>query len=85
VRTKVIFATVRGPGGPVARWSWEEFKALPHETVTTDIQMVEARHGLGRRLRRHPARRGPCARCEVRAVRARDLRWRLGVMTRLNG
>ncbi len=53
MRTKVIFATVRGPGGPVARWSWEEFKALPHETVTTDIQMVEARHGLGRRFRRH--------------------------------
>jgi hypothetical protein len=37
VRTKVIFATVRGPGGPVARWSWEEFKALPHETVTTQL------------------------------------------------
>jgi DMSO/TMAO reductase YedYZ molybdopterin-dependent catalytic subunit len=40
VRTKVIFATVRGPGGPVARWTWEEFKALPHETVTTDIHCV---------------------------------------------
>ena len=40
MRTKVIFATVRGPGGPVARWTWEEFKALPHETVTTDIHCV---------------------------------------------
>jgi DMSO/TMAO reductase YedYZ molybdopterin-dependent catalytic subunit len=40
VRTKVIFATVRGPGGPVARWMWEEFKAPPHETVTTDIHCV---------------------------------------------
>jgi DMSO/TMAO reductase YedYZ molybdopterin-dependent catalytic subunit len=40
VRTKVIFATVRGPGGPVARWTSEEFKALPHETVTTDIHCV---------------------------------------------
>ena len=29
--------TVRGPGGSVARWTWEEFKALPHESVTTDI------------------------------------------------
>ena len=40
MRTKVIFATVRGPGGPVARWTWGEFKALPHETVTTDIHCV---------------------------------------------
>ena len=27
MRTKVIFATVRGPGGPVARWSWEDTRA----------------------------------------------------------
>src|SRR5215813_6211858 len=32
--------TVRGPGGPAARWTWAEFRALPHETVTTDIHCV---------------------------------------------
>src|SRR5262245_27328762 len=32
--------TVRGPGGPVARWTWDEFNALPHETVTTAIHCV---------------------------------------------
>jgi len=32
--------TVRGPGGPTARWTWDEFNALPHETVTTDIHCV---------------------------------------------
>ena len=32
--------TVRGPGAPVARWTWDEFQALPHETVTTDIHCV---------------------------------------------
>jgi DMSO/TMAO reductase YedYZ molybdopterin-dependent catalytic subunit len=32
--------TVRGPGGPTAHWTWEEFEALPHETVTTDIHCV---------------------------------------------
>ena len=32
--------TVLGPGGPAARWTWDEFQALPHETVTTDIHCV---------------------------------------------
>src|ERR1700737_1562468 len=32
--------TVRGPGGPAARWTWDEFQALPHETVATDIHCV---------------------------------------------
>jgi DMSO/TMAO reductase YedYZ molybdopterin-dependent catalytic subunit len=32
--------TVRGPGGPTARWTWDEFQALPHETVATDIHCV---------------------------------------------
>jgi DMSO/TMAO reductase YedYZ molybdopterin-dependent catalytic subunit len=27
-------------GGPSASWSWEEFEALPHETVTRDIHCV---------------------------------------------
>jgi DMSO/TMAO reductase YedYZ molybdopterin-dependent catalytic subunit len=31
---------VRGPRGPAARWTWEEFQALPHETVTRDIHCV---------------------------------------------
>jgi len=31
---------VRGPAGPVATWTWDEFEALPHETVTTDIHCV---------------------------------------------
>src|SRR5215510_10881481 len=32
--------TVRGPGGPTARWTWDEFQALPYATVTTDIHCV---------------------------------------------
>src|SRR5262249_17351022 len=32
--------TVRGQGGPGARWAWEEFQALPQEPVTTDIHCV---------------------------------------------
>ena len=32
--------TVRGAGGPAARWTWEEFQALPYETVTRDIHCV---------------------------------------------
>jgi len=32
--------TVRGRGAPTARWTWDEFQALPHETVTTDIHCV---------------------------------------------
>jgi len=32
--------TVRGPGGPAARFTWEQFQALPHETVTVDIHCV---------------------------------------------
>jgi DMSO/TMAO reductase YedYZ molybdopterin-dependent catalytic subunit len=32
--------TVGGPGTPAVRWTWEEFQALPHETVTVDIHCV---------------------------------------------
>ena len=32
--------TVRGRSGAAARWSWDAFKALPHETITTDIHCV---------------------------------------------
>ncbi len=31
---------VRGIGAQVARWSWEEFQALPRTTMTTDIHCV---------------------------------------------
>jgi len=31
---------ILGAGGAAARWTWEEFKALPHETVTVDIHCV---------------------------------------------
>ncbi|MFL5575064.1 MAG: sulfite oxidase-like oxidoreductase [Gemmatimonadaceae bacterium] len=32
--------TLRGPGARAARWTWDEFQALPRETVTTDIHCV---------------------------------------------
>ena len=32
--------TLRGANGSTARWSWEEFDALPHERVKTDIHCV---------------------------------------------
>ena len=32
--------TFQGAGGSSARWTWDEFQALPHETVTTDIHCV---------------------------------------------
>jgi DMSO/TMAO reductase YedYZ molybdopterin-dependent catalytic subunit len=32
--------TVRGLGSRLARWSWEEFQALPHEMITKDIHCV---------------------------------------------
>ena len=32
--------TLRGPDGQTARWTWEEFQALPHEPVTADIHCV---------------------------------------------
>ena len=31
---------VRRLDGTAARWTWDEFQALPHETVTTDIHCV---------------------------------------------
>ena len=31
---------IRGPRGTAARWTWDEFQALPHETVKTDIHCV---------------------------------------------
>jgi DMSO/TMAO reductase YedYZ molybdopterin-dependent catalytic subunit len=32
--------TLRGAEGQAARWTWDEFLSLPHETVTTDIHCV---------------------------------------------
>ncbi|HTO70449.1 MAG TPA: sulfite oxidase-like oxidoreductase [Myxococcota bacterium] len=32
--------TIRGPGGPAARWTWNEFQALRQETVAADIHCV---------------------------------------------
>jgi len=31
---------LRGADGAVARWTWDEFAALPHESVTADIHCV---------------------------------------------
>ena len=31
------FAVVAQDGEQLARWSWDEFRALPSETVTVDI------------------------------------------------
>jgi DMSO/TMAO reductase YedYZ molybdopterin-dependent catalytic subunit len=31
---------LRGADGAVARWTWDEFSALPHESVTVDIHCV---------------------------------------------
>ena len=39
--------TVRGPGTPVARWTWDEFSTLPRETVTRDIHCVTKWSKLG--------------------------------------
>jgi DMSO/TMAO reductase YedYZ molybdopterin-dependent catalytic subunit len=32
--------TLRGRGTPTARWTWDEFQALPRESVTKDIHCV---------------------------------------------
>ena len=32
--------TLRGPDGHPARWTWDEFQALPRESVTADIHCV---------------------------------------------
>jgi len=32
--------TILSPGAPAARWTWEEFQALPHEALTVDIHCV---------------------------------------------
>src|SRR6476619_2223786 len=32
--------TIRGVDGRVARWTWDELQALPHETPTVDIHCV---------------------------------------------
>jgi DMSO/TMAO reductase YedYZ molybdopterin-dependent catalytic subunit len=32
--------TLRGVDGKTARWTWDEFNALPHETITRDIHCV---------------------------------------------
>ena len=31
---------MRGVGGATTRWTWDEFRALPHETITRDIHCV---------------------------------------------
>jgi DMSO/TMAO reductase YedYZ molybdopterin-dependent catalytic subunit len=31
---------IRAAGEPMARWTWDEFQALPHETLTADIHCV---------------------------------------------
>jgi len=38
---------LRGPGSRTARWTWDEFQALPRETVTTDIHCVTKWSKLG--------------------------------------
>jgi hypothetical protein len=73
--------TLRGPGGRTARWTWDEFQALPREPVTADIQLrhqvVQVRHGLGGRLGGHSSRGGCRAGRRARALRARSVRQRL--------
>ena len=32
--------SLRGANGQIARWSWDEFTALPRQTITTDIHCV---------------------------------------------
>ena len=32
--------TIRGSGASEARWTWDEFQTLPHETLTSDIHCV---------------------------------------------
>ena len=53
--------TIAGTARTGARWTWDEFRALPTETShgrhPLRDEVVEARHGLGGRLRRHAARR----------------------------
>ena len=39
--------TLRGSNGSMARWNWEEFEALPHESVKTDIHCVTKWSKLG--------------------------------------
>ena len=52
--------TIVGEVDELVCWSWDEAQALPSEMVTVDIHCVtkwSARHGVGRRLGRHAARR----------------------------
>ena len=39
--------TLSGPAGTTARWTWDEFQALPHEPVTADIHCVTKWSKLG--------------------------------------
>src|SRR4029078_6864645 len=32
--------SLRGADGNIARWTWDEFNALPRQTITTDIHCV---------------------------------------------
>jgi DMSO/TMAO reductase YedYZ molybdopterin-dependent catalytic subunit len=32
--------SLRGANGQIARWTWDELNALPHQTITTDIHCV---------------------------------------------
>ena len=53
--------TLRDSAGQSARWSWDEFTALPRETITSDIHCVtkwsKFDTRVGRHLDRHAARR----------------------------
>ncbi len=69
--------TGRGPSAPVARWTWDEFEALPHETVTTDIHCVTKWSELDTvwgGLRGHAAGGSLHARGGVGTIRARGVR-----------
>ena len=69
--------TIRGQVDEPHTWTWDEFQALPRETVTRRHplrdEVVEARHGLDGRLARHAAGR----RRDQRRVRDRVQRRRL--------
>ena len=43
--------TVQGQVESVARWSWQEFGALPHEDITVDLHCVTAWSKFGTRWR----------------------------------
>ena len=73
--------TLRAPDGTEARWTWNEFEALPHETVKADIHCVTkwskldtVWHGvsvdtlLAEAERAGCIRRRTCSRCPTAAI-----------------